>query len=169
MWAKSSRDRAGTSPAIARGGARVFGVPISPRRGAGHRARAGGLRARAALTDVEDAHKLGGPIGVGALVARRDARLVPSATAAGRSAAALGTLDTPAIRGFAEAVVASVAQLEEESARLTHLRDDLVGRAIDLGLGVRVTATGRGRPPPTAARQRACSSMAATVTRCFQI
>jgi len=86
------------------------------------------------------AHKLGGPIGVGALVARRDARLVPLSHGGGQERQLRsGTLDTPAIRGFAEAVVASVAQLEEESARLTHLRDDLVGRAIDLGLGVRVT------------------------------
>ncbi len=87
------------------------------------------------------AHKLGGPIGVGALVARRDARLVPAEPR--RRAGASAALGAPWTRrrsvGFAAALVAAVAQLEEESARLTHLRDDLVGRAIDLGLGVRVT------------------------------
>lgn len=86
------------------------------------------------------AHKLGGPIGIGALVARRDARLVPLTHGGGQERQLRsGTLDTPAIRAFAEAVVASVGGLEEESARLTRLRDDLLVRALDLGLGIRVT------------------------------
>lgn len=84
------------------------------------------------------AHKLGGPIGVGALVARRDARLVPLSHGGGQERQLRsGTLDTPAIRGFAAAVLASTEALESEVERLTALRDQVVERAAALGLGIR--------------------------------
>ena len=84
------------------------------------------------------AHKLGGPIGVGALVARRDVRLVPLSHGGGQERQLRsGTLDTPAIRGFAEALVQATETLEPEARRLTALRDDLLERAIGLGLGIR--------------------------------
>src|SRR5680860_1029328 len=50
-------------------------------------------------------HKVGGPQGVGALLVRRDATLVPLSHGGGQERQLRsGTLDTPAIRGFAVAV-----------------------------------------------------------------
>lgn len=84
------------------------------------------------------AHKLGGPIGIGALVARRDVRLVPLTHGGGQERQLRsGTLDAPAIRGFAAAVVAATETLDTEVSRLTALRDQLIERAVSLGLGIR--------------------------------
>jgi cysteine desulfurase len=86
------------------------------------------------------AHKTGGPLGVGALVARRDARLVPL-TFGGNQERHLrgGTLNVPAIRGFAVAAQESVAVLDAESERLVVLRDRLITAALALGHGITVT------------------------------
>jgi cysteine desulfurase len=72
-------------------------------------------------------HKVGGPYGVGALVVRRD--LQPTALMHGggqerdiRS----GTIDPPAIAGFAVACRLAVERQPELAARLTGLRDLLV-------------------------------------------
>ena len=86
------------------------------------------------------AHKLGGPIGVGALVARRDARLVPLTHGGGQERQVRsGTLDTPAIVGFAAAMAGSTEHLAEEATRLAALRDDLIDRVSALGDGIRPT------------------------------
>ncbi|QJW36228.1 cysteine desulfurase [Cellulosimicrobium protaetiae] len=72
-------------------------------------------------------HKLGGPVGVGALVARRDAPLTPVLHGGGQERGVRsGTLDAPAIRAFGVAVVEAVARREERAAHLTALRDALV-------------------------------------------
>ncbi len=72
-------------------------------------------------------HKIGGPYGVGALVVRRE--LQPTALLHGggqerdiRS----GTIDTPAIAGFAAACRLAVEAQPELAGRLTALRDALV-------------------------------------------
>jgi cysteine desulfurase len=84
------------------------------------------------------AHKLGGPIGVGALVVRRDATLVPLTHGGGQERQVRsGTLDTPAIAGFAQAVVEATAHLDSEAARLVALRDDLIERAMALAPDIR--------------------------------
>jgi cysteine desulfurase len=86
------------------------------------------------------AHKLGGPIGVGALVARRDARLVPLSHGGGQERQVRsGTLDAPAIVGFATALVGATASMEAEAVRLAGLRDALIERAAALGPGIRPT------------------------------
>ncbi|WP_270886632.1 cysteine desulfurase family protein [Pedococcus sp. 5OH_020] len=86
------------------------------------------------------AHKLGGPLGVGALLARRDAVLVPQTFGGGQERQLRsGTLDVPAIRAFAVAVEESVERLSLESQRLVTLRDRLVTSALGLGYGVEVT------------------------------
>ena len=46
-----------------------------------------------------------------------------------------GTLDTPAIVGFATALVEATASIEAESARLVALRDDLIERAMAIAPG----------------------------------
>jgi cysteine desulfurase len=50
-----------------------------------------------------------------------------------------GTLDTPAIRGFAVAVEEAVAGLEAEAARVIALRDRLITSALGLGYGITVS------------------------------
>ena len=68
-------------------------------------------------------HKLGAPVGVGALVLRRDLALTP-ATGGGRQERGLrsGTQDVVAARALALAVELAVAEREEQEARLATLR-----------------------------------------------
>ena len=85
------------------------------------------------------AHKLGGPIGVGALVVQRDHPLVPLSHGGGQERQVRsGTLDVPGIRAFAVALEESVREQEEERARLTSLRDQLIEGALGLGLDITV-------------------------------
>jgi cysteine desulfurase len=86
------------------------------------------------------AHKVGGPLGVGALFVRRDAVLVPLSFGGGQERQVRsGTLDVPAVRAFAVAVEESVRMLESESRRLTTLRDRLIRSALDLGYDITVS------------------------------
>ncbi len=85
-------------------------------------------------------HKVGGPQGVGALLVRRDVTLVPLSHGGGQERQLRsGTLDTPAIRGFAVAVQHATANREATSERLIALRDRLIRGAQDAGFGVQVT------------------------------
>jgi cysteine desulfurase len=85
-------------------------------------------------------HKVGGPLGVGALLVRRDAVLAPQSFGGGQERQVRsGTYDVPAIRAFAVAMEEAVASLETESARLVALRDRLVRGALGLGYDVSVT------------------------------
>jgi cysteine desulfurase len=85
-------------------------------------------------------HKVGGPQGVGALLARRDATLVPLTHGGGQERQVRsGTLDVPAIRGFAVAIRHATANREAESKRLVALRDKLIGGAQESGFGFQVT------------------------------
>ena len=74
-------------------------------------------------------HKVGGPHGVGARVLRRGLALEPLLHGGGQERdVRSGTLDAPAIAGFAAAVLASDADRLERAARVRRLRDDLVAR-----------------------------------------
>src|SRR5450432_323573 len=74
-------------------------------------------------------HKLGGPIGVGALLVARDLTLTPVLHGGGQERdLRSGTLDTPAIAGFAAAVCDAVIAQPERSAALVELREDLIRR-----------------------------------------
>jgi cysteine desulfurase len=74
-------------------------------------------------------HKLGGPFGVGALVVRRELNVTPLLHGGGQERdIRSGTIDTPAIAGFAEAVELSVKLQPEHAARVSALRDQLVRR-----------------------------------------
>ncbi len=73
------------------------------------------------------AHKLGGPMGVGALVARRDAVITPQLHGGGQERQVRsGTLDTAGVRGLAVAADHSVTTMAAEAARLLALREQLV-------------------------------------------
>ena len=85
-------------------------------------------------------HKVGGPMGVGALLARRDARLVPLAHGGGQERQVRsGTLDVPGIRALAVALEETVAVRDVEAKRVMAMRDRLLEGALALGLGITVT------------------------------
>lgn len=80
------------------------------------------------------AHKLGGPIGIGALFLRRELEPVPLLHGGGQERRVRsGTVPTPLIASFAAAVDVAVAHRTERSARLAGLRDRLEAgiRSID--------------------------------------
>ncbi|MFP5345675.1 MAG: cysteine desulfurase family protein [Actinomycetes bacterium] len=86
------------------------------------------------------AHKLGGPVGVGALVLRRGVDLVPLLHGGGQERGVRsGTLDAPAIRAFAVAVDAAVAEQPVYSVAVAALRDDLLSRILALVPDAEVT------------------------------
>jgi cysteine desulfurase len=77
------------------------------------------------------AHKLGGPVGVGALILARGVEPVPVLHGGGQERdIRSGTLDTAAIRAFAVAAAECVKQLADEGVRLAELRDDLVRQVL---------------------------------------
>jgi cysteine desulfurase len=72
-------------------------------------------------------HKLGGPVGVGALFVGRSVQLTPVQHGGGQERdIRSGTLDAPGTASFAAAADSAVARLPEESARIAALRDRLV-------------------------------------------
>jgi cysteine desulfurase len=73
------------------------------------------------------AHKLGGPIGVGALILGKGLSPVPVLHGGGQERdIRSGTLDTPAIRAFAVAATISAERRSLETKRIAALRDDLI-------------------------------------------
>lgn len=79
------------------------------------------------------AHKLGGPLGVGALVARRGLELTPLTHGGGQERQVRsGTLDVPALVGFTAAVDHVLGDVPARSARTSALRDELFARVLGL-------------------------------------
>jgi cysteine desulfurase len=77
------------------------------------------------------AHKIGGPVGVGALLLARGVDLVPVLHGGGQERdVRSGTLDAPAIRAFAVAVQHAAAARRDEDKRLAALRDDLIAQVL---------------------------------------
>lgn len=73
------------------------------------------------------AHKVGGPVGVGALLARRDAPLGPVSRGGGQERALRsGTAPVALALGFAAAAAEAVARRAAEASRLRGLRDALI-------------------------------------------
>ena len=76
-------------------------------------------------------HKIGGPVGAGALLLGRGIEPVPVMHGGGQERdVRSGTLDAPAIAAFAVAAQIAVKRREEESVRLAALRDELIERVI---------------------------------------
>jgi len=76
-------------------------------------------------------HKLGGPVGVGALILGRGMSPVPVLHGGGQERdIRSGTLDAPAIRAFAVAAVLSARRRDDEALRLAALRDDLIRQVL---------------------------------------
>ncbi|MCX9191837.1 cysteine desulfurase NifS [Carbonactinospora thermoautotrophica] len=78
-------------------------------------------------------HKIGGPLGVGALLLSRSLTPTPILHGGGQERdVRSGTLDTPAIAGFAAAAEIAVEQQPRRAEELAALRDDLVRRLLDV-------------------------------------
>ena len=94
------------------------------------------------------AHKLYGPKGVGLLYIRKGTRIVPHMNGgeqeSGRRAS---TLNVPGIVGFGKAVELAGAELAEEAARLTALRDRLIRGLFDRLGGIRLNGHPTRRLP----------------------
>lgn len=123
-------DAAGLADAAATAGVALhldaigaFGhIPFSFR---GWRAGARGATGLVALS--LSAHKLGGPVGVGALIVAREAALHPVLHGGGQQRALRsGTQDAAGAAAFAVAAELAVAEQESEIVRLTALRTRLV-------------------------------------------
>jgi cysteine desulfurase len=130
MWASNE---VGTVQPVARvvEAARAHGVPVH----SDAVQAVGQLPVDFAATGLDamtiSGHKVGGPMGVGALVVRREVELVPVLHGGGQEREVRsGTLDVAAIAGFAAAVDAATAARAEEAPRLAALRDALVASVL---------------------------------------
>jgi cysteine desulfurase len=76
-------------------------------------------------------HKIGGPVGAGALILGRGMNLVPVLHGGGQERdIRSGTLDAPAVRAFAVAAEISAHRRCDEALRLAALRDDLIRQVL---------------------------------------
>jgi cysteine desulfurase len=76
-------------------------------------------------------HKLGGPIGVGALLLGRDIACAPLLHGGGQERdVRSGTLDVPAVAALSAAVELAVKEQQERADRIGALRDELVSRVL---------------------------------------
>ena len=90
-----------------------------------------GLASSGATALTITAHKIGGPVGVGALLLARGTDAVPVLHGGGQERdVRSGTLDAPAIRAFAVAVAIACERRADEAKRLAALRDDLIGQVM---------------------------------------
>jgi cysteine desulfurase len=98
-------------------------------------------------------HKIGGPVGAGALLLARGAEPVPVLHGGGQERdVRSGTVDTPAVAAFGTAVELAVGHWEEHAKHVGDLRDDLV-RQVRAACGDAVLngdAPGPGRLPGNA-------------------
>jgi cysteine desulfurase len=78
-------------------------------------------------------HKLGGPLGAGALLLGRDVACVPLLHGGGQERdVRSGTFDVPALAGLAVATTIATQRQPETAARVARLRDGLVQRVLEL-------------------------------------
>ncbi|WES65246.1 cysteine desulfurase family protein [Microbacter sp. GSS18] len=125
----------------------AFGhVPVDWRSWRGDAAGGTGLIAMSVA-----AHKIGGPVGVGALVAARTADLVPMLRGGGQQRGLrAGTQDVAGAVAFAVAAELAEAERESERVRLTALRRRLVAGAVANIDGVELLGDPEQRVPGNA-------------------
>ena len=76
-------------------------------------------------------HKIGGPLGIGALIVKKDLKLTPVLHGGGQERdIRSGTLDTPAIRALGVAAQEAHDHLSERAVRMSTLRADLTARVL---------------------------------------
>jgi cysteine desulfurase len=118
----------------------------------------GRLETTFATTDADilfcSSHKLGGPMGVGAL-AFRDESLhldAPMLRGGGQEfGRRAGTENVAGIAGFAAALSAAIAELASEGARLAELRDGLERQVLKIAPDTRIYGLGAPRAPNASA------------------
>jgi cysteine desulfurase len=94
------------------------------------------------------AHKLGGPVGVGALIVSRNTKLVPIIHGGGQERGIRsGTMNAPAAKAFALAAERMQGELEKEIARLAHLRAKLIEGVLSITPEISLTASNAERLP----------------------
>ena len=77
-------------------------------------------------------HKIGGPVGVGALILGRSVKLTPVQHGGGQERdVRSGTLDTASIAAFAAAADSAARNLGAEATRISGLRDRLIAGVRD--------------------------------------
>ena len=97
------------------------------------------------------AHKVGGPVGAGALIVSRSTKLVSIIHGGGQERGMRsGTMNAPVAKAFALAAELAVAELETETKRLSALRDRLVQGVLELSPLAHHTATDSKRMPHNA-------------------
>jgi cysteine desulfurase len=94
------------------------------------------------------AHKLGGPVGVGALIVSRNTKLVSIIHGGGQERGLRsGTMNAPAAKAFALAAERMQGELEKEIDRLTHLRAKLIEGVLSITPEISLTASNAERLP----------------------
>ncbi|WP_061962673.1 cysteine desulfurase family protein [Demequina aurantiaca] len=87
------------------------------------------FRASGLASMAVSAHKLGGPVGVGVLVARRELTITPLTHGGGQERKVRsGTLNAAGFHAASIAAETAVAELDSESARLGALQRDMIAR-----------------------------------------
>ncbi|MBO0909041.1 cysteine desulfurase family protein [Arthrobacter sunyaminii] len=126
MWANNEVGTVQDIPALT-ALAHEYGVPVHTDAVQAFGALPVDFRAAGVDTMAISGHKIGGPVGVGALVVGRAVRLTPVMHGGGQERdIRSGTLDTPGIAAFAAAAREATENLPAESARLRNLRDTLI-------------------------------------------
>jgi cysteine desulfurase len=97
-------------------------------------------------------HKIGGPVGVGALILGRSVKLTPVQHGGGQERdVRSGTLDTASIAAFAAAADSAAGNLAAEAGRISRLRDRLIAGVREaVPAAVLRGAEGDGRLPGNA-------------------
>lgn len=126
MWANNEVGTVQDIPAIT-ALAHEYGVPVHTDAVQAFGSLPVNFRAAGVDTMAISGHKIGGPVGVGALVVGRAVKLTPVMHGGGQERdIRSGTLDTPGIAAFAAAAREATENLPAESARLRQLRDTLI-------------------------------------------
>jgi cysteine desulfurase len=115
--------------------------------------RASGSTGGAGLVALSvSAHKIGGPVGIGALVISRSAQVEPLLHGGGQQRQVRsGTQDVAGAVSFAVAARAAGARLEHEAVRLAELRDRVITGILDVVPSARLNGPrGAGRLPGNA-------------------
>ena len=86
------------------------------------------------------AHKVGGPVGIGALIVARSAKLEAIAHGGGQERGIRsGTLNAAGAQAFALAAKLAAEEISVEQTRLGALRDDLVARVLQIDPSAKLT------------------------------
>ena len=86
------------------------------------------------------AHKFGGPVGAGVLLARRDVAIVPTSHGGGQERSLRsGTLNAAGVAGLAAALTEAVDGMATEALRVAALRDRFLAATQEMGRDIRIS------------------------------